>query len=283
MNRRTKMVLGGLVVVGTVGLIAAAASAKGEQQEPEPDELPPPEPDQPEPDETEPPDDDGEPVEDQLPPGAETPEQAEAQPPQPRDRIVVDEITDRSPGLPELTPVGPPEPPTFTIEPLPGVEVTVPPDAVPPVPTPPAPPELVTKPPDIAPGEVAPAPTQPPLQPETEALLRELLGKETSPAWKAEEPLAGAWQRARGLTPDNKFGPGSAIKLAEETGLLPIVRFWPRGTLPGKAVPEFRAKLASMAARAEEPRKTHLLAAIEREQGQGFGTPPKPISPTIAI
>ncbi len=137
--------------------------------------------------------------------------------------------------------------------------------------------------PKVPPGEVLPAPPSPPLAPETEAMLRVMLAKESTPNWKDIEPTLIAWQKARGLVADGKFGPGSAKRLAAETGLLPIVRFWPRGTLPGTAVPQFQGEILSVAAAAEEPRKTHLRAAAEREQGQGFGTPPKPISPLIEI
>lgn len=128
------------------------------------------------------------------------------------------------------------------------------------------------------PGEVVTAPEPSPLAPATLAMVRALLAKERDPKWKSlQEPLVAAWQRSRGLPDDGKYGPGSALHLAEETGLLPIVRAWPKGTWPEKAVPDFRAKLLALANVAESPRREHLMAAAEREQGQAFGTPPKPV------
>jgi hypothetical protein len=113
-------------------------------------------------------------------------------------------------------------------------------------------------------------------------MVRTLLAKERTPNWKSlDEPTVRAWQRYRKLVVDGKLGPLGVLALADETGLLPIVRAWPKGTWPEKAVPELRAKLEAKAMQAEEPRRSHLLAAVDRETGQAFGTPPKPMTVTI--
>jgi hypothetical protein len=121
------------------------------------------------------------------------------------------------------------------------------------------------------------------VDPVTQAMVEELLVQEHTPNWKQKSAKVAAWQRMRGLTVDERFGPGSARVLAQETGLIPIVRFWPKaaGANPKRAIDAYKADLLTMAQTAESPRREHLLRAIDREQGQGFGTPPKPITTTI--
>lgn len=146
----------------------------------------------------------------------------------------------------------------------------------------------------IPPIKKVPPPSAPPRRDEPEQttsipddtaeLLRTLLNREATSSWKRNEPELTVWQRSRGLTADGKFGPGSALRMAQETGLLPIVRFWPKGSVKEKgAVEEYAAALLSIARNAEEPRKAQLKAAAGREQGQGFGRNPAPISPLITI
>jgi hypothetical protein len=48
-------------------------------------------------------------------------------------------------------------------------------------------------------------------------------------------------------------------------------------------VPAFAAELVALANAAEEPRKSQLMAAAQREKGQGFGSTQKPINPLIAF
>lgn len=121
------------------------------------------------------------------------------------------------------------------------------------------------------------------LHDDTAAVLSVMLPAEATAKWKRVEAALKPWQRARQLKEDGKFGPKSALTMAAETGLLPIIRYWPAGAQPGKAVPEFRAALIALANDAAEPRATQLRAAAEREQGQGFGSNQKPISPLIAL
>ena len=57
------------------------------------------------------------------------------------------------------------------------------------------------------------------------------------------------------------------LLLAGETGVAPIVRYWPRGSWKGSQV--YNKYLASL---------QELGVDASREQGQGFGTPPKAIT-----
>ena len=61
-----------------------------------------------------------------------------------------------------------------------------------------------------------------------------MLAQEHSPHWRiAPEPALAAWQKARGLTADGMFGTGTAAKMAQEIGTLPIIRAWPKGSFLG--------------------------------------------------
>lgn len=153
----------------------------------------------------------------------------------------------------------------------------------------PSPPQIVVRPPPLP----APPQASPPVAEEeeetvipddTEQVLRILLAREGTSDWKRAEPILKTWQRNRGLVADGKFGRLAALKMAEETGLVPIVRFWPQGTYPESGiVGDYQAALYDKASRAEEPRASQLRAAAEREQGQGFKRNPGPVSPTISI
>lgn len=131
----------------------------------------------------------------------------------------------------------------------------------------------------------------PPEQPEVTVLrddtadvLGAMLPKEQTRDWKRKEPVLELWQEERGRPVDGRFGPGDALVMAKESGLLPIVRFWPKGSLiETGAVDDYRRELLREAARAEEPRKSQLKAASEREKGQAFSRNPEPIVPTIQL
>jgi hypothetical protein len=121
------------------------------------------------------------------------------------------------------------------------------------------------------------------LHDDTAAVLGQMLAIEATSKWKRVEESLKPWQQERALKVDGKFGPKSATTMALETGLLPIVRYWPAGATKDAAVKAYRETLRSIAVTAEEPRRTQLLAAAEREKGQGFGTSQKPISPLISF
>ena len=118
---------------------------------------------------------------------------------------------------------------------------------------------------------------------DTRKVLDELLPAEKRSDWKRKSPVLMTWQEARGLKPDGMFGPRSATKMAEETGLLPIVRFWPKASIPGRAEIALKNIYLEAAENAEPPRKAQLQAAAEREKGQGFGRPQTPILTLIEL
>src|SRR6478752_7082842 len=120
---------------------------------------------------------------------------------------------------------------------------------------------------------------------DTLTTISAMLAQEQSPKWRRiPEPTLVSWQKNRGLVADGKFGTGTALKLADETGMLPIIRAWPNASYPeGHWLEDYRAALRAKAATASEPRKSQLLAAAEREKGQGWGTPEKPITSLIHL
>lgn len=145
----------------------------------------------------------------------------------------------------------------------------------------------------ITPGP-APTPAEPPSSPaeqassipaDTLAAVTAMLAQEHSPNWRViPEPTLKTWQSARGLTADGDYGTGTALRMGQETGMLPIVRGWPKGSYPGDGkLAAYQQSLRTLAASAPEPRKSQLLAAAAREQGQGYGTPEKPITTLITL
>lgn len=188
--------------------------------------------------------------------------------------------------FPPIQPIPLPEPPSEVVIPptpvSPPVVIPVPPVQGVPVPAPspipkPVPPPAAPPVPDV-PEQTTTIPD------DTAAVLGVMLADEATPNWKKKYPQLGAWQASRGMTSDQKFGPGTALRMAQETGLLPIIRFWPRGAIKEKgAVEDYQQALFTAAAGAEEPRKAQLIAAANREQGQGFGRNVQPITPLISI
>jgi len=120
---------------------------------------------------------------------------------------------------------------------------------------------------------------------DTLTAIAAMLAQEKSNKWrKMPEPTLVTWQKNRKLTADGKFGTKSALTMADETGMIPIIRAWPSGSYPeGRWLGDYRAALRAKAASAPEPRKSQLLAAAEREKGQGWGTPEKPIISLIHL
>ena len=129
---------------------------------------------------------------------------------------------------------------------------------------------------------VASAPTQ--ATEDTVALVRLLLADEASgKGWKRLYPEVAEWQRSRGLKVDKRFGMVTALRVAQELGTLPLVRYWPKGSQQAKVVNEYRDALEALAAGAPEPRKAQLLAASAREQGQAFAANPGRPKTVISI
>lgn len=179
--------------------------------------------------------------------------------------------------------------PTGPAQPLPGVIPTAPLPSIPGLP--PLPPSTanlpgtaINLPPMVVTGgndpqQVTSAPA------DTIATVTAMLAQEAGPKWrKSPEPTLVTWQKNRKLTADGKFGTGTALALAKEIGTLPIIRAWPKGSFPeGHWLEDYRTNLRQIAQAAPEPRKSQLMAAANREQGQGWGTPEKPILSQIHL
>lgn len=119
----------------------------------------------------------------------------------------------------------------------------------------------------------------------TVSLARVLLTRENLPGWKeANQEDVKEWQKAVGLKPDGKFGVASAARMAEEVGVLPLVRFW----TPGKhwdvpsATKDFKAKISEVITELEKegPDTTAqivgLKEAIKREKAVSLQKNPAP-------
>ena len=140
-----------------------------------------------------------------------------------------------------------------------------------------------------APGGALPSiETTPQLDPNgTIALARLLLERETQSGWKeAHQAEVKTWQLRRGETPDGKFGRNSAYTMAQEVGVLPLIRYWPSSVPKAKALAEYREFLNNMANAIQQQRPedqahaTALRLSALREDARSYGVAnPKPESP----
>jgi hypothetical protein len=116
----------------------------------------------------------------------------------------------------------------------------------------------------------------------TVALAKAMIDAEGQSGWKsALQDRIRTWQSMVGLSADGKFGPNAAYKMAEEVGILPIVRYWTKATQLKADLQAYRDRLYTMAANADNHNPA-LAAALRSsagyEQGQTYGvTNPKPI------
>jgi len=91
-------------------------------------------------------------------------------------------------------------------------------------------------------------------------LVRSLLAAEHLANWKTHHAAdVRLYQEAKGLEPDGRFGPLTALALAQETGVAPIVRYWSEGWRGGPAQQDYVARLRALGLDAS------------REKGQGYG------------
>jgi hypothetical protein len=136
------------------------------------------------------------------------------------------------------------------------------------------------------------------LQPATDpygtlALCRVLIDEQGKSGWKHESEEVKAWQKRVGMAkPDGKFGTGSALRMAQETVVLPWVRYFSLGIGDGSktaALNDFRQRLRSYALSIQGKDPNHaarLLVAADAETGQGWPTKPspapaKPVDPAV--
>jgi len=123
-----------------------------------------------------------------------------------------------------------------------------------------------------------------PVPEDTAIMVQRLLSQEAGPNWKTRDPVVKAWQASRGLVDDGEYGVKSALRTADEIGVIPLVRFWPKGSFPeGSWIRDYQAALVSKAMAAPQPRKSQLMASADREKGQGFARNVKAESKVVTL
>jgi hypothetical protein len=107
---------------------------------------------------------------------------------------------------------------------------------------------------------------------DTAQMVAALLDAESRSGWNRIEPTVTAWQTARPpLKVDGKFGPKTALTVAQEFGTVPIVRFWPVGSQKETALNAYRAALIELANHTTDPvRANQLRLSAQREQALAF-------------
>jgi hypothetical protein len=117
-------------------------------------------------------------------------------------------------------------------------------------------------------------------------MVAALLDAESRPGWNRIEPSVMAWQKARPpMKVDGKFGPKSALLVAQEFGTVPLVRFWPVGSQKDQALNEYKAALISLANNTtDQNRAKQLRISAEREQALAFSNKgPLPALPAGSV
>lgn len=214
-----------------------------------------------------------------------------------------------SPGLPPIPP--PDTGPTVVVEPAPPPGAPLPPPPRPTTPSVTLPTQLPTTPqeavqvatqvatdiaaqlpipitvtPTSAPPPLATEETRPELDPNgTIALARAMLDRETQPNWEpALKPQIAAWQSKMGLVGDGSYGPKSALVMANEVGVLPFVRAWPKGSDKRTVLQRYRddlsTKAATLASKGATEHAKALQASAASEDARTFlaGSNPPPVS-----
>ena len=134
---------------------------------------------------------------------------------------------------------------------------------------------------------IAVAETTPEADPNgTIALARAMLAAEGSSDWREVSAAVESWQGVVGLSkPDGKFGTGSALRMAQEVGVMPLIRYWSTG---GKTLAQqlqaYRVALydraRSVNAAGNPTHAAALVSSAAREKGQGW---PKTKTATAAV
>lgn len=136
---------------------------------------------------------------------------------------------------------------------------------------------------EAEPTELTKAETAPEADPiGTIRLARNLKAAEETSNWKtALQPDVQSWQSRAGLTADGKFGPKSALRMGEEVGILPRVRYWSNsGGTKEQQVSRYRSDLNALADRIEAKGPEYRLHAaglrVSAAQEDGRGFPSRP-------
>jgi|WetSurMetagenome_2_1015567.scaffolds.fasta_scaffold04592_4 hypothetical protein len=170
-------------------------------------------------------------------------------------------------------------PPVVTLNP-PAVAPAAVPTAATSVPATEAPPTFPA--PSAAPSE--PVATVPPLvvaevEPAADpngtiALAQAMKAEEESTGWKYVSDALKDWQRRTGRKVDGKFGTGDALRMAQEVGNVPLIRYWSLNGKPlATLLPAYREQLRVLAASLKASAPQHaaaLLLSAVNETGQGW-------------
>jgi peptidoglycan hydrolase-like protein with peptidoglycan-binding domain len=110
-------------------------------------------------------------------------------------------------------------------------------------------------------------------------LLVKSRGSVTRAKGKEDKAQVQSFQGATGLKTDGLYGPKTANMLGRYYGDVPIVFYWPRGTMPSQTVPTYRSNLETLALEADQMGRSYdtlraklLRMSASREKGQGYGS-----------
>ena len=118
----------------------------------------------------------------------------------------------------------------------------------------------------------------------TVRLAKALIAVESERNWKtAMQPEVTEWQRKAGLSADGKFGPNSAVRMADEVSMLPRIRYWSgwdKSTELKKYRDRINAKADEELRQGDSAHASGLRLSAIRETGQGWPNTPAPVPST---
>jgi hypothetical protein len=115
-----------------------------------------------------------------------------------------------------------------------------------------------------------------------------MINAESSKNWKtALSNDIKVWQAVMGLTADGKFGPKSALAMATEVGILPLIRYWAStGGSQSQQLSAYRDALNTLATSvaAKNPAQSIALRSSAAYEGaQGYSTSPAAVAATKRV
>lgn len=118
----------------------------------------------------------------------------------------------------------------------------------------------------------------------TIVLAQNMINAEGASGWKTALSTAiSDWQKIMKLTADGKFGPKSAVKMAEEVAVLPLVRYYAStGGSQSQQVAAYRTQLLALATQLEAhpdgvAHAKGLRSSAAYETGLGYAVSPKAV------